>query len=131
MAENQREWIGITLNDCMFQGIVTGDPQIVDGQNGECAFINLRTIVSELAANGQWVETPILVPLVIMDGRKVEVIKKYVKDRRQLNVNAYYKTWKDGQGQLKHGLVVTKMKLGSKGRPEEQNTGQGAPPLPE
>jgi hypothetical protein len=115
MPENQREWIGITLNECAFQGIVTGDPTIVDGANGKCAFMNLRTIVGELAANGQWVDTTVMVPLVVMDGRKVEVIEKYVKDRRQLYVNAYYKAWKDGQGQPKHGLVVTKMKLGSKG----------------
>lgn len=128
MAENQREWIGITLNECAFQGIVTGDPKIVEGANGKCAFINLRTIVGELTANKQWVDTAVMVPLVVMDGRKVEVVEKYVKDRRQLYVNAYYKAWADGQGQQRHGLVVTKMKLGSKGRPTDPDA--GAPGLP-
>lgn len=131
MAENQRDWIGITINDCTFQGIVTGGPQIVATTNGKCAFLNLRTIVGELASNGQWVDTPVIVPLVVMDGRKVEVIEKYVKDKRQLLVNAYYKSWKDGQGQTQHGLIVTKMKLGSKGRPAEQNAAQGSLPMPE
>lgn len=130
MAE-QREWIGITLNECFFQGIVTGDPQIVDGQNGKCAFLNLRTIVGELAANGQWIDTNVTVPLIVMDSRKVEVIEKYVQDKRQLYVAAYYKAWNDGQGQPRHGLVVTKMKLGSKGRPQEQQKAAGAPPMPE
>jgi hypothetical protein len=115
----QREWIGITLNECFFQGIVTGDPQIVDGQNGKVAFINLRTIVGELANNGQWVDTQVIVPLLVMDGRKVEVVEKYVKDKRQLYVATYYKAWKDGQGNTNHGHVVTKMKLGSKGRPTD------------
>lgn len=126
---DQKEWIGITVNECFFQGIVTDDPQIVDGQNGKCAFMNLRTIVGELAANGQWIDTSVLIPLVVMDGRKVDVIQKWVKDKRQLYVHAYYKAWEDGQGNKQHGLVVTKMKLGSKGRPQEHNA--GAPPLPE
>lgn len=128
---NQREWFGITLNECFFQGIVTGDPQIVDGQNGKAAFMTLKTVVGELAANGQWVDTQVMVPLVVMDGRKVEVIQKYVQDKRQLYVAAYYKAWKDGQGNERHGLVVTKMKLGSKGRPaDNKQAAGGAPPLP-
>jgi len=127
MADQKREWIGITLNECFFQGIVTGDPKIVDGQNGKCAFINLRTIVGELAANGQWIDTSVMVPLVVMDGRKVETIEKYVKDKRQLYVACYYKAWDDGQGGTRHGLVVTKMKLGSKGRPQDTN----AAPMPD
>lgn len=128
MAE-QREWIGITLNECFFQGIVTGEPQVVDGQNGKCAFINLRTIVGELAANGQWIDTSVIIPLVVMDGRKVDVIRKYVNDKRQLYVNTYYKAWDDAQGNKQHGLVVTRLKLGSKGRPQEQNA--NAPAMPE
>lgn len=119
MANDQREWIGITLNECFFQGIVTGDPQIVGGQNGKVAFLSLRTVVGELSANGQWIDTNVAVPLLVMDPRKVEVIEKYVKDKRQLYVATYYKTWQDGQGVEHHGLVVTKMKLGSKGRPNE------------
>jgi len=118
MAE-EREWIGITVNDASFQGIVTGDPIIVNTPNGsKCAFIDLKTITPELSANGQWVDTPVLVPLVVMDSRKVDVIEKYVKDRRQLYVRAYYKAWKDADGTNRHGLIVTQMKLGSKGQKE-------------
>ena len=128
MADQQKEWIGITVNECLFQGIVTGDPQIVDGQNGKCAFINLKTIVSELAANGQWIDTTVLVPIVVMDQRKVDTVQKWVKDRRQLFVRTYYKAWKDDDGATRHGLMLTQMKLGSKGKPKEENT--NVPSLP-
>lgn len=116
--EQKREWLGITLNECMFQGIVTGDPKIVDTHTGgKCAFLNLKTIVGELGSNGQWADTPIIVPLIAMDSKKAETIEKWVKDKRQLFIRAYYKAW-DANGQTKHGLVITKMKLGSKGRPD-------------
>lgn len=127
--QQKREWIGITLNECAFQGIVTGDPKIVDTQNGsKCAFLNLKTIVGELGSNGQWADTPIMVPLIAMDSRKAETIERWVKDKRQLFVRTYYKAWKDGNGQDKHGLVITKMKLGSKGRPGYDDD---SPKLPE
>jgi single-stranded DNA-binding protein len=111
--------IGITLNDCSFQGVVDGDPQILNTpEGGQVAFISLRTTATEMAQNGQWVESTVNVPLIVSDLRKVDVVKKYVKDKRQLYVRAYYKEWMSEQGK-EHGMVVTLIKLGTKRKPNE------------
>lgn len=113
MAE-KKEWRGITINETLFQGKVVEDPNIVPMNNNErCAFMKLRTFVNELGANGQWTEVPILVPLVVTDQRKVDVVEKFVKAERELFIKSYYKSW--GPNNENHGMVVRQMTLGSKG----------------
>ena len=125
MAE-KKEWRGLTINMGMFQGKLIEDPVIVPMANDrKCAFMKLRTFVDELSQNGQWTTNPVIIPLVVLDQKKIAVVEKYVKKERELLVNTYYKEWQNGNG-TSHGMVVTLMKLGSKGiRPDD------VPPLPE
>lgn len=127
MAE-KREWKGITLNETMFQGKLLEDPVFVPMGDGECVFMKLRTFANELGSNGQWTETTVLVPLVVLNQGKVDVVRKYVKAERELFVRAYYKSWKDDQGNDSHGFVVTQIKLGSKGFPKSDEDVGNAPP---
>lgn len=126
----KREWRGITINEAMFQGKLLEDPVFVPMGDGECVFMKLRTFVNEPSPNGQWTESTVLVPLVVLDQRKVEVVRKYVKAERELFVKTYYKTWRNDQGNGDYGMIVTQMKLGSKGFPKRDED-LNSPPIPE
>lgn len=124
MAE-KREWKGLTINEVVLLGRIVGKPQIVNAANGnKCAFMDIKTYPAELGANGQWVETEVLVPLVVMDHNKVvNVVEKYVDDERELLIKAYYKSWVGADGETVHGMIVTRIKLGSKSLPKQIQTG--------
>ena len=123
-SNNDREFLGITQNECTFQGKVVGDPVI---QNDNYAFMHLKTSVSEVAANGQYNDVIIQIPILTMDPKKVEVIKKYVQDGRELLLYAYYKPWVVN-GQPQHAFVIKKMTLGrKKWMPKEESA---TPSLP-
>jgi hypothetical protein len=109
-ANNEKEFLGITQNACVFQGRVVGDPVV---QNDNYAFIKLKTTVSEPDANGQWVDTPTEVPVITMDPKKVDVIRKYVQDGRVLLLETYYKPWVQN-GQPQHAFMIKKLTLGAK-----------------
>ncbi len=106
------DFFGLTKNLCLFTGRAVGDPQFVPSGKGEVAFINLKTYVREPQANGQWVDVEQVVPLMVTDQNKVEVIKKYVKDGKQLQIEAYYKAW-EVDGALQHALAVKNVELGA------------------
>ena len=108
------EFIGISNNECMFQGKVVGDPVIVEGQY---AFLNLRTVESELGPNGQWVETPVDVPILTQDSNKITTISNHVPNGRQIQVWGYYKTWVNGD-KKEHAFIIKRLKLGYKPRAE-------------
>lgn len=130
IGDEKKEWIGISVNEATFMGKVIGTPSILDnGQGGECAFINLRTVIRELGINGQWYDSEIIVPLTVMDQGKVAAVKKFVMAGRQLMVKTYYKTWTDGTGKPAHGLIVTSMSFGSKPYVKENDNAPG-PALP-
>lgn len=124
-AGNQREFLGITQNECTFQGKVIGDPVI---QNDNYAFMQLKTSISEIGANGQWSDVIIQIPIITMDVKKVAVIEKYVKDGRTLLVRAFYKPWVSN-GQAQHAFVIIKMSLGSK-KYVPRDEAPGTPSLP-
>ena len=109
-SNNDREFLGITQNECTFQGKVVGDPVI---QNDNYAFMHIKTAVSELGANGQWNDIIIQIPVITMDPKKVAVIQKYVQDGRELLLMTYYKSWVN-QGQQHHAFAIKKMNLGRK-----------------
>lgn len=124
MAENKKEYIGISLNECQFQGIVDGDPVFHNTGNGDIAQMHLKVVERELNGNNQWVDVIVSVPLLVMDQAKVETVRNYVKDKRQLHIHAFYKSW-ENNGQQGHGFVVRKMKLGS---PNNYNKDQQSGP---
>ena len=122
---NDREFLGITQNECTFQGKVVGDPVI---QNDNYAFMRIKTAISEVGSNGQWADVIIQVPVMTMDPKKVDVIRKYVQDGRELLLLTYYKQWVN-QGQAQHAFMIKKMTLGrKKWVPKDQTP--GAPALP-
>ena len=110
-AGNTREFMGITQNECTFQGKVAGDPVI---QSDNYAFMQLKTQVSEPDPNGQWVDVPIMVPVFTTDTKKVDVIRKYVQDGRTLLLTTYYKPWVAADGQAQHAFVIKRLTLGAK-----------------
>jgi len=125
----KKKFVGIQENELRAIGTVIEDPQIVPDGDGECAFINLECITAELGANGQWVETPIIIPFICRDQGKVKTIRNYVKTGRELLLKGYYKSWQAG-GETKHGFIMTFMRLGrSPYVPKEENA-EAAAPLP-
>ena len=122
-ASNDREFLGITQNECTFQGKVIGDP-VISGDT--YAFLQLKVAVSEIGANGQWTDTTIQIPIITMDARKVAVIQKYVQDGRELLLDTFYKSWvQDGAPQ--HAFMIKKMTLGRKKWIPKEEYNQGAP----
>jgi len=120
--------IGLTDNYGSFTGRVRGEPQFVPSGNGEVVFLNLAVTVLESGANGQWAEVEQLVPLMVQDQNKVSVVKRFVKDGKQLLVKTYYKSW-EANGVANHAHVVTILKLGSD--PYKPQDGEASlPPLP-
>jgi len=107
---NNKEFLGLTQNECTIQGKVVGEP-VVMGEN--YAFMNIRTSISEISDNGQWTDVVIDVPVVTADVKKVATIVKYVHDGRELLINAYYKPWVV-DNQPAHAFFIKKMSLGRK-----------------
>ena len=118
----KKEWKGITINEGAYQGKIIEDPIIVTGPDGnKCAFMKMKTFINTLGANGQWTDKVVFVPLVVMDQRKVEVVEKYIQQDREILARAYYDSWDDGNGNYQHGMIVTRMQLGSKGFKKDSN----------
>jgi single-stranded DNA-binding protein len=127
MAETKRK--ELTINEARFLGRVVGDPQIVGTGENECAWVKLSTNVRELATNGQWIESTQVVPLLVTDHQKVNVIKQYVKDGRELSVKCYYKAW-EHEGQTFHGMAVTQVELGrTLFKPKDNQASGFVPPM--
>ena len=124
-SNNDREFLGVTQNECTFQGKVVGDPII---QNDNYAFMHVKTSVSEVGANGQWNDVIIQIPVMTMDPKKVEVIRKYVQDGRELLLYTYYKPWVNN-GQPQHAFMIKKLQLGRK-KWVPDNQSSDTPPLP-
>jgi len=110
MAGNVKEFLGITQNSCTFQGKVIGDP-VIAAEN--YAFLLIRTAVSEQTAAGGWADVQIDVPIITTDPRKVATVKEFVKDGRELLIEAYYSPWM-ADGVPQHGFMIKKMSLGRK-----------------
>ena len=122
MAE--KEYYGITKNSMDIQGKVVGDPTI---QSENLAFMTIRTVIAEMEANGQWVEKPQDILVMTQDPKKVATIRDYIKDGRELQIDAFYKSW-TVNGAPQHAFVAKKIQLGrKKWVPQQDNA---APELP-
>ena len=113
------DWKGLSINEARFLGRVAVEPQVMKTASGECVWIKLSTKVRELTANGQWIDTEQMVPLLVLDTQKVETVKKYVQAGKEISVKCYYKSW-EVDNILYHGLVVTQMDLGRSALPDKQ-----------
>lgn len=111
MSNDTSNFIGLSMNQCTFMGRVQGDPTVYSDSS---AFFYLRVKTSEQDANGQWVQGEILVPCAVDDGKKVNRLREYVQDGRQLLVYANYKPWTDANGVAQHVFMVRQFELGTK-----------------
>lgn len=107
----QQKWKELSINEARFLGRVVGDPIFSPTANEECVWIKLATVVRQPDANGQYVDSEQIIPLLVLDTPKVNVVKNHVKDGKQISVRCYYKTWKH-EGADVHGLVVMQLDLG-------------------
>lgn len=123
---NTREFLGITQNDCKFQGKVVGDPII---QNDNYAFMKIKTSMYELGDNGQWADIILEIPVLTTDPKKVAVIQKYVQDGRELLIESFYKPWSN-QGTPQHAFIIKKMSLGRKKYVPKDESFSQTPGLP-
>jgi hypothetical protein len=111
LSGNDKEFLGLTHNRCLHEGIVIGDP-IIHGDS--YAFFRVRTAITEQDANGQWTDVPIDVPIVTTNPKVVAVLEQYVKDGRRLSADTYYKAWIGNDGTPQHAFVIKSggLKLG-------------------
>jgi single-stranded DNA-binding protein len=109
---SDKKWRGVQINEVRLMGVLPNDPQfITSADNLEWAFFELRTMVLETGANGQFQEADVDVPVIANTPDKVRVIKQYVKAGRQLYITGYYKNW-DANGTKHHAIFTTGIKLG-------------------
>ena len=130
MAE-KKVFRGITINESTFLGKVVGDPTFFpSGGEEDYVMLNIATYVREPDANGQFIENEIEIPLLVMEPSKVNVIRNYVQEGRQIKVDTYYKSWvnDDVPG---HAHVVLRITLGDKPYvPKEEVAENAGPNLP-
>ena len=109
------KWIGV--------GKVQGVPAI--GENNGKKQASFTFIVNRRTqdANGQWVDSPMQVPIFAFD-QKAELIEKYVVDGQELGLECFCQTWDGGNGQLAFGMVIQNVSFGFKPR---KDVAAGAP----
>jgi hypothetical protein len=125
MPENKKKWKGIEVNLAQFQGEIINDPVF----NNDFAFLTLRTKYTNRDANGQWVDIPQDIPLMVEPNGPINTVRNYIKAQRKLIAWCYYKSWKTDQG-LQHQFVVTRFSLGDKPYEEPEEQSNKLPPLP-
>lgn len=125
MVEGKKKWKGIEINLAQFQGEIINDPVF----NGDFAFLTLRTKYTNRDANGQWVDIPQDIPLMVEPTGPISTVQNYIKAQRKLVAWCYYKSWKTDQG-IQHQFVVTRFSLGDKPYEEPQQQADKLPPLP-
>jgi hypothetical protein len=104
-----REWKGIQINDCKFQGTIMNDPVTT----GNFTFMTLRTKRLQRDVNGQFTEVEQLVPLMISPGGPTNVVP-HIQAGRRLHVTAVWITWQDEHANTNYAFDVVKVELGSK-----------------
>jgi hypothetical protein len=120
----KKEWKGITLNKCEFQGKITEDPV----QSGDYIFMNLETDWVQRDKTGTFTEFPQSVPLMVEPFSSAKsAVERFVKAGRRVHVETFYKTW-EVNGQVNYAFSVVRIRLGSK--PFESNGSSGSPTPP-
>ena len=120
----KKKWKGIQINWCIFQGEVVDNPVF----NGEYVFLTLRTVVLKRDANGQVVEMPQDIPLMVEPDGPTSVAKNHIMAGRKIAAWGYYMSWNDGNGNNQHAIVVKKFDLGDK--PYDPQQYGNTPPIP-
>jgi hypothetical protein len=110
----------MNLNKAFFVGKVEGQPQITDNQGTKRAFFTFVVNNRVQGENGQWVNSPVRIP-IYADDRKANLIEQYVVEDHQLLLECEYQNWMDNN-QLQHTFKPSKADICS-------ITLVGSPPL--
>lgn len=121
----KKEWKGILLNRCEFQGKVVAEPV----ESGDCYFLTLETEwIQRDPKTGTFSEFKQLVPLVVEPSSPAKnVVSRYVNEGHEVHVDTYYKTW-EANGQTHYAFSVLKLLLGKKPFKPASNSGGPTPP---
>ena len=120
---DKKKWRGIQHNEVTHQGEIVNDPVF----NGEYAFMNLESFLTQRDQNGQYTDVDQIVPLMVEPGSpQLRVVRDFIKAGRKLHVNGQFKSWV-AEGVTHTVVVVGRIKLGDK--PYEPSS-EGAVPLP-
>jgi len=135
MSEESKKYYGICINRCDFQGEVVEEPQYFAYGDGEGALIQLGQRISEMDANGQFVDKEQTITLTVLDTKRVaNLVKKYIQVGRKIHAECYYKAWSDPNGAPRTAMVVKNIHLGSKpwegGNKQQEGPANGIPNLP-
>ncbi|MEA3296169.1 MAG: hypothetical protein U9Q27_03475 [Patescibacteria group bacterium] len=118
----KKEWLGIRQNNCVFQGKVIEDPQVVQSDVGDFIFMTLRTLVINRSPNGQVIESNQDIPLMVEpESSAYRAAKDFVMAGRKLLVSCQYKSWKSQAG-IEHKFAINRLQLGSKPYIPQNNT---------
>lgn len=110
----------MNLNKAFFVGKVEGQPQITDNQGTKRAFFTFVVNNRVQGANGQWVDSPVRIP-IYADDRKANLIEQYVIADHQLLLECEYQNWMDAD-QLQHSFKLLNVSFGYKPRQEAAPT---------
>jgi len=101
------------INKWIAVGKVQGMPAITERDGKKQASLTLIVNRRIQQQNGQWVDTPIKVPVFAFD-KKAELVEKYIVDGQELGIECFYQSWGLGNGQLGHGMMLENVSFGFK-----------------
>ena len=106
------------FNKCVFIGKVQGAPQISEVQGHKQATIKFVLNDRKPGANGQWVDSPMVIDVFARD-KKADVFEKYVVTGQELVLECKYINW-DAGGTIAHAFQCFTVGLGFKPKGVEQ-----------
>lgn len=112
------------LNKWIAVGKVQGTPQIGEREGKRQASFTFVVNRRTQQAGGQWVDTPMQVPVFAFDA-KADLVEKYVVDGQELGLECFLQTWAVGEEQFGFGMIVQNVSFGFKPR---KDVTAGAPP---
>jgi len=114
------------LNKWIAVGKVQGAPQITENNGKKQASIDFIVNRRSQQAGGQWVDTPMKIPVFAFES-KAELVEKYVVDGQELGLECFLQTWDAGNDQLAFGLIIQNVSFGFKPR---KDVAAGGPAIP-
>jgi len=122
-------WKGFRENLVSIMGTVMNDPQYVQAEDGEWAFLTIRTIYLSVSQGGQYNEIHVDVPVVVNAPHILKVVRNNIKAGRELYIKGYYRNW-DSDGAQQHGIFATFTQLGRTPRDAGSTYAPQTPSLP-
>ena len=105
------------LNHWTAIGKLEGDPVISDNNGKSQAYFLLVVNRRIQNANNQWIDQPSKVPCYAFE-RRADAIGQHCSAGQEVTVEAYYRSWDMGNGQMGHGMILQNISFGFKPRNE-------------